>query len=126
MSENDRLSTNQRKALKALLECSTIRAAAEDCGLGEATLYRYLRDPLFKAELRARQDGIVSSVTAALVGLAGDAVEALKSILASKDASDAVKVRAALGWLAQMRQSVELADLAERVTALEQTLEVKQ
>ncbi|MDY6876794.1 MAG: hypothetical protein SWK90_11425 [Chloroflexota bacterium] len=120
MSENDRLSTNQRKALKALLECSTIRAAAESCGLGEATLYRYLRDDTFKAELRKRQDGIVSSVTAALVGLAGESVKTLRDILDSKTASDSVKVRAALGWLAQMRQSVELADLAARVEALEQ------
>lgn len=122
MSENDRLTTNQRKALKALLECSTIRAAAEDCDLGEATLYRYLRDDTFKAELRKRQDAVVSSVTAALVGLAGEAVAALRDILESKSASDAVKVRAALGWLGQMRQSVELADLSERVSRLEEQI----
>ena len=122
MPENERLlSTNQRKALKALLECSTIRAAADGCGLSEATLYRYLRDPPFKAELRERQDAVVTAVTAALVGLAGDAVETLRGVLRDAEASDGVRVRAALGWLAQMRQSVELVELAERVSALEES-----
>jgi len=122
LAKNGVLSANQKKALTALLSHSTVATAAEACALGERTVTRYLSNPTFKAELRARQDAIVSSVTAALVGLAGGSVKTLRDILESKTASDAVKCRAALGWLAQMRQSVELADLAERVAALEEQL----
>lgn len=122
MAENGALSANQKKALTALLSHPTVAKAAESCGLGTRTLTRYLADETFKAELWKRQDAIVSSVTAALVGLAGDAVAALRDILESKNASDSVKVRAALGWLAQMRQSVELADLVDRIGRLEKVL----
>jgi len=120
MSEKSRLSGNQRRALNALLDSTSVRAAAKKANLCESTLYRYLADPVFKGELSKRQDAIVSSVTAALTGLAGESVRTLRGILKSRTASDAVKCRAALGWLSQMRQSVELADLAERVAALEQ------
>lgn len=122
MAENGALSANQKKALTALLSHATVAKAAEACGLGTRTLTRYLAKETFRVELWKRQDAIVSSVTAALVGLAGDAVAALQDILESKDASDAVKVRAALGWLAQMRQSVELADLVDRIGRLEKVL----
>ena len=122
MTKNGRLSTNQRRALKALLSLSTVRAAAKKAELSETTLYRYLSDDVFKTELRKRQDETVAAVTASLVGQAGEAVSTLRDLLRDPDASGAVRCRAALGWLSQMRQSVELADLAERVAALESKL----
>lgn len=76
------LSTNQRKALEALLIYSTIRDAADAAGLGETTVYRYLRDAGFKAELRQRQDEILAATTAALAGLSAAAVQALRDALA--------------------------------------------
>ncbi len=120
MGDNDTLTTNQRRALNALLDSTSVRAAAKKANLGETTLWRYLSDATFKTALSKRQDAIVSSVTAALTGMAGESVKTLRGILRSRTASDAVKCRAALGWLSQMRQSVELADLSERVRALEQ------
>jgi len=116
------LSTNQQKALTALLAEATVAAAADRCGLNERTLYRYLADPAFKAELRQRQDAILASVTASLVGLSGSAVQTLKELLESKAATDAVKCRAALGWLRNVREAVELADLADRVARLEKLI----
>jgi hypothetical protein len=123
MTQNGTLSTNQRRALAALLAEPTIRAAARTASLGERTLYRYLSDPVFKAELSARQTAILAQVTAAMVGLSGRAVETLRDVLDDKEATASVKVRAALGWLQQARQGVELQDLAERVTELERRLE---
>ena len=43
-------STNQRRALAALLGNSTTAQAAEAARLAESTIYGYLRDPDFKAE----------------------------------------------------------------------------
>jgi len=116
------LNANQKKALAALLAEPTVKAAAESCGLAERTLYGYLADETFKAELRARQDAILSSVTSALVGLSGSAVQTLRDLLESKTVSDSVKCRAALGWLRHARDAVELADLSDRVAALEQKI----
>jgi len=117
---NPELTTSQRKALDALLRCTTIKGAALAAGLAERTVHRYLQFDHFRAELARRQDATIKATTASLVGLSGDAVEALRDILQSEDTPPAVKVRGALGWLSQMRQSVELADLAERVAALEE------
>ena len=119
MTDTDRLSTNQRRAIEALLSKPTVRAAAKKAKLGEATLYRYLRDETFRAELSRRQDAVVAAVTAALCGRSGEAVETLSELLKGTDASPAVRARVALGILSQTRQAVELSDLAERVAKLE-------
>ena len=82
MAGTGTLSTNQRRALVALLSHGTIAEAAETAGLGERTVQRYLRDPVFKAELHARQDEIISATTAALAGLSQEAIKALGRSLA--------------------------------------------
>ncbi|MFZ5919306.1 MAG: hypothetical protein ACOYZ7_20430 [Chloroflexota bacterium] len=122
MTGNGTLSANQQRAIAALLSEPTIRDAAKKAGIGERTLYRYLADPMFKAELRKRQDEILAATTAALVGMTGDAVATLRAVMQNKDAGDAVKVRAALGWLAHTRNAVELDDLAQRITELEERM----
>ena len=122
MPDEAKLNANQKRAIPALLSHSTVGQAAKSVGLSKRTLQRYLSDDTFRRELRRRQDGIVTSVTAALVGQAGEAVKTLRDLLRDPDASGAVRCRAALGWLAQMRQSVELADLAERVSKLEEVM----
>lgn len=116
------LNTNQRKALAALLAEPTVTAAAARAGLAERTLYYYLSDETFKRELRQRQDAILASVTSALVGLSGEAVQVLRAVLSDPKATASVKVRAALGWLKHTRDSVELDVLADRVAALEEKI----
>lgn len=116
------LNRNQKLALTALLSEPTVKAAAESCGLAERTLFYYLADETFKAELRQRQGAILGGVTSALVGLSGGAIQTLRDLLESKTATDAVKCRAALGWLRNVRDAVELRDLADRVAALEDKL----
>jgi len=117
--QDSELNPNQKRALAALLTQPSVAAAAKACGLAERTLYHYLAQPTFKAELRQRQDKVLAATTAALVGLSGEAVTALSEVLSNPTATDAVKVRAALGWLRHARESVELSALAERVTVLE-------
>jgi len=113
------LTTRQRRALNALLAQPTIRSAAKKCGIAERTLWRYLAKPAFVAELRRRQDAVLLATTSAMVGMAGNVVAVLEKVLADPDASDSVKVRAALGWLAQARRQVELDDLVRRIEDLE-------
>jgi len=116
------LNANQKKALAALLSEPTVKSAAERCGLSERTVYYYLADETFGAELRARQDAILSSVTASLVGLSGEAVRVLREVLSDPKATASVKVRASLGLLQNTRATVELADLVDRVSRLEEKI----
>ena len=120
MAANDRLSAKKRRFVRELLSSPTVKGATERTGIGLRTGFRWLQDEAVKAELRRCQDGLLAGLTAGLVGLSGDAVEVLRDVLADPDATDAVRTRAALGWLAHVRQVVELQDLADRVGILEE------
>jgi hypothetical protein len=117
------LNRNEKNALEALLRWPTVAQAARKCGLAERTLWRYLEDDVFKAELRKRQDKAVAQTTAALVGMSGDAIEALRDLLQDPETPPGVKARVALGWLQERRKAVELDDLAQRIGALEELLQ---
>ena len=116
------LTSNQKKALTALLSTTSIEAAAKAAGLSPRTVFNYLTNETFRSELRRRQDNIISQTAATLVGLSDKALKTLADVLSDPDASHAVKVRAALGWLKQARETVELKELAERVATLEDIL----
>lgn len=119
MVDNDSLSANQKKAIVAMLQSASIREAARTCGLGEATLYRYLNNDTFRAELHARQDAAMSAAAASLAGMMGEALETLRATLADDEASISAKVRAAQ-IIINERGLIELAALARDVRALEE------
>ena len=116
------LSANQRRALSALLTEPSIAKAAAACKLSERTLYNYLADAGFKAELRARQDRAINAATAALAGLAGNAIDALRGVLTDADATASARTRAALGILDQAQKLTKFADLEDRIAALEEKI----
>ena len=130
MAENGRrkLTTNQRKALAALLAEPTVRDAAKRAGLGETTLYRYLRDPDFTAELRQRQDEILTATTSALAGLSQDAIGALGEALtllsdhAGGSVADFIEVDDKGGWRLDLAKA-EDGDLLHLVRKLHTTKE---
>lgn len=100
------LSTRKRRAIVALLSSSSIEAAADECGLHRWTLYKYLKDPAFVAELETRQDAITTAVTTAFVGRAHVVMGVLLDIIEDEEDSSAVRVRAALGWLSHVHEPV--------------------
>ena len=113
------LSRNQHKAIRALLTTRTIQAAATACGLVVRTIYNYLRQPAFLAELRARQDALTGATTAALAGGVGLALDTLAYVMVDPEATPAARVRAAVAWLTAWRNVAELDDLTQRITDLE-------
>jgi hypothetical protein len=110
---------NQRRALLGLLQCPTIRAAADFADITEKTIHKYLKDADFKAELRALQDRTINAASAALSGLTGKALGVLDDTLDDKKATRATRVRAALGILDCLIKVSTFADLEERIAALE-------
>ena len=119
MTQSATLSRNKQRAIAALLTTSTVRDAARMIGLNEGTIWRYLRDPAFKRELRDLEDRAVAAAVASLSGLSGDAIATLREILDDPDASTTARVRASLGILRERRRIGELDDLAQRVAKLE-------
>jgi AcrR family transcriptional regulator len=113
------LNRNQKRAIPALLQTSTVADAARVCGLSERTLWRYLNDEEFNEALRKRQDDVIRSTTAALVGLSSDANSVLRDLMMDKQVSASVRARVALGIKRLVHEAVELQDVVSRLEALE-------
>jgi hypothetical protein len=105
------------RALTALLECSTLRAAAERCGTNERTLRRWLQTPLFAAAFRERARFALDGASGRLAAATADAVETLRRNLAS--GNPAHEIRAAGVILGRALEAVQLLDVLRRLEELE-------
>jgi hypothetical protein len=117
------LNYNQKQALRALMRSPSVAAAARVCGLSERTLWRYLADEEFKAELSERQSKETTALSAALAGLSSTAIETLAELMDDPEAPASVRARVALGTLKERRDVIELSELEERLAAVERLLE---
>lgn len=114
------LSTNQRVAIAALLSSKTIGEAATQAGCGERTLYTWLTDAAFRAELNAAEGEVIDAATRRLIALQDKAIAALETILIGKKQRANHKLRAAEIVLSQMLKLRELRNLEARLAALEE------
>ncbi len=113
------LTPKQRKAIIALMEVPTIPGAAKLAGVGERTLYTWLRNPVFQSELKRWQADFMEAAARRLVAEVGQAIDVIKNIMTDEQAAPAVRLRAAESILANALKLGELVDLAERVSRLE-------
>jgi hypothetical protein len=115
-----RLTRTQEKAIAALLAERTIQGAAARAKISERTLAYWLRRPDFAAEYRARRQQIIEHVVGIMQASSMKALEALERNTSCGKAS--VEVQAAGKILEHALGAVELFDLAQRVSELEQTI----
>ena len=113
------LSTNQRLAIAALLSAKTIGEAAKVADCGERTLYTWLADPEFRAELATAEGQVIDAATRRLISLQEQAVDTLQTIMAGKKQRPALKLRAAEIVLGHMLKLRELRNIETRLAALE-------
>ena len=116
-----RFSHKQERAIAALLSEATVASAAEKAGVGEVTLYRWLKVPEFVAAYREARREVVEKAIAQMQQSSWAAATTLIRLLAS--GSDAVRLRAAQAILDQANKGIEQLDFEERLTALEQQAE---
>ena len=112
------LSHKQEKAIAALLSEATVSSAAEKAGVGEVTLYRWLKLPDFLATYREARREVVEKAVAQLQQSSWAASITLVRLLGSD--SDAIRLRAALAILEQSNKGLEMIDFEERLSTLEQ------
>ena len=114
----EKLSRKQDAAIGALLSQSTISAAVQAVGLGEATLRRWLKEPDFLGAYRATRRDALEHCVALLQKAGSDAVEALQQSLQAT--SEGVRLRAACAILDYSMKGAELLDLETRIAVLEE------
>ena len=115
----DGLTPSQEKAIIALLAEPSLSRASAACGIGERTLYRWLREPGFRTAYRSARREAFSHAIALTQRYAPLAVQTLAKVMADDSAPHTARVQAATSLLRFGRDGVELDDLQERLEALE-------
>ena len=113
------LTPKQEQAIIELLAQPSVRKAAEVAGVGERTLYRWLEEPAFAAAYKKTRREAFKQAMGLTQRYAPVAVSTLAQITTDKTAPHSARVSAAQALLKFSRESLELDDLAERISALE-------
>ncbi|HYH65428.1 MAG TPA: hypothetical protein VD866_12100 [Urbifossiella sp.] len=117
----EELTTQQDRAILAVLSCRTLRLAAKKAGVSHQTLYNWLDLPTFQRHLSAARKRLISHAVSQLAQVATDAVDALRRNLKAKG-NPGVQVRAAVGLLDQLVKVGAVADLAAEVAELREEM----
>jgi AcrR family transcriptional regulator len=110
--------------LLALACGATVEHAARQCGVSESTVYRQLEDRDFRRQVEALRAGMVQRAAGLLTAAAVEAVKALLDLLKATT-SVAVRLGAARAVLEIGVKFREMADLEERLAALEEQLDAE-
>ena len=120
MADNGSLSARQQRAVAALLASKTVAEAAASAKVGERTLFRWLaEDAAFRAALSQAEGELLATTTRRLLGLQGQALEALEYLL-TRGESEGVRLRAAQVALELSLKLREQVSIEQRLQALEQ------
>lgn len=107
MSKSDQ---KKAAALAALMECSTLSAAAERAGISRKSLYNYIREDYdFARAYKALQEEAATSALERLEDQEAGALEVVRSILQDEKQAAAVRLKAAhelLSAAARQRETV--------------------
>lgn len=119
------LTGKKLKALDALISHDSIDQACKACGISRATMYRYLKEPLFEKELKAAKRQLINRAILRLQQTCGDAARTLGEICKDKEATAASRVSAAKEILSNALKALELEDIETRLKALEEKINNK-
>ncbi len=113
----------QLKALEALLDGANIQDAATAAGVNRKTIGRWLNDPAFWKLYQFNSRRVLELAARRLTGKLDMAVGLVASVMEDEDAPAGVRLRAAQQVIDGSLKLLEVADIQERLTALEARLE---
>lgn len=80
-----KLTQRQYRAIESLVSSTTVAEAAKSAGVGRATLYRWLKDPVFKAACEQRRAETLSFTRQRTKELFVKSLDNLEDLLESPD-----------------------------------------
>lgn len=123
--QDNPLPERQEAALLALLSHKTLKEAALAAGVSLPTLWRYLRDPIFSLRYREARRELVECAMVRLQNDAEHAACVLRDVADDKQAPASARVTAARTIIELSVKSIELGDLQQRISSLEDYLAKK-
>jgi DNA-binding MurR/RpiR family transcriptional regulator len=118
-----KLNRKKEKGIAALISSPSIQEAAKVVGVGEATIYRWLKDPGFEKSYQQARRQVVTQVIAQVQANMSTAVQTLKEIMENKKAPASARVSAAKEIIATSIKAVEIEDLEQRISQIEKIIE---
>jgi phage terminase small subunit len=119
--EKPKLIRRQLKAIPFLVSSSTYTQGCEKANINKTTLYKWLKNPEFKAELDRQRSEIVEAAFGMIAQNIEKAVSELVGLLDTKD--ERVKCLTANDIIRHFLKHKELKDLEERIERIEKRLE---
>ena len=116
------LTSRQHKAILALLHAPTIEKAAELAGVGQASVYRWLRQDGFRHAYQVARREAVSQTVARLQKVSSEAAGVLACLMRNGELPGSVRLGAAKSVLEMSLKGLESEDLSERIGRLEKRL----
>jgi transposase-like protein len=116
-----KLGPKREQAILALLETGSVEQAAEQVGIGGATLTRWLKQKEFQLQYHAARHHVFQMGLAKLSSLTGTAIETLETVMVDPLARSASKVAAARTLLDIATRTIQANDADAQLMALETT-----
>jgi Helix-turn-helix of insertion element transposase len=123
LDDNDEpkeLTSKQKRALPYLLEARSIEEGCKRAGVSKATVYEWLKDDVFRNELKRQRNSIIDSAVDTLKANIAKATETLVKHLDSE--RENISIRAAESIIAFTQKALEHEELEKRIEALEARL----
>jgi Helix-turn-helix of insertion element transposase len=124
LDDNDEpkeLTSKQKRALPYLLEARSIEEGCKRAGVSKATVYEWLKDDVFRNELKRQRNLIIDSAVDTLKANIAKATETLVKHLDSE--RENISIRAAERIIEFTQKSLEHEELERRIEALEARLD---
>ena len=118
----EKFGRKQELAIAALLRSPTIAGAAEQAGISETTLWRWLQQSDFEEAYRRARQAAVDQAISQLQQASGEAVETLRAVQTDPGAPPSSRVTAAKAVLEMALKIRESEEMESRLAALEETI----
>ena len=120
MSDNEKLTDRQRRVIPYLLASPSIEEACRRARINKTTVYEWLRDEIFRQELKRQRDVVIARALDSLKANIAKATETIVKHLDSRH--DNISIRAAEGIIEFAQKALEHEELEKRIGALEEKL----
>lgn len=123
METINELNERQKKILTYLLTCKTVKEAASKAGVRLPTVFRWLKEPVFKSELERLRSEVISDVVSRLKVNCVQASEVLFALLGSQNEN--IRLKASNDILTHTQTFMNSRDIEVRLEKLEQSINNK-
>lgn len=104
--------------IAALINNTTVRAAATACGVSETQIYARLRDPEFKQQYDTARREMLEQSTAYVQGIIGEALQKMHEIMTDENAAPQIQLNAAEAIVRNSLKLTEQTDIIRQLAEL--------